>query len=80
MKKGKGSVNRFTDAQGVKHYPGDVVDLPVSYLGLAWLEPLEKPKKAVAPAATSEPAPAAPAASEPTVPLDEKKNTKKKGK
>jgi len=76
MKKGKGSVNRFTDAEGVKHYPGDIVDLPVSYSGLAWLEPLEKPKKAVAPVAKSEPAPAA---SEPAVPLVEK-NTRKKGK
>ena len=45
MKTGKGSVNRFTDEKGVKHYPGDIVDLPARYKGLAWLEPLEPERK-----------------------------------
>ena len=79
MKTGKGSVNRFVDANGVKHHPGDIVDLPVSYLGQAWLEPLEKPKKAVAPVAKSEPAPAAPTApteEKPAVPLPAKTGKK----
>ena len=35
----------FTDAQGVTHLPGDIVDLPASYKGEAWLEPVEAEKK-----------------------------------
>ena len=27
------------------NFPGDVVDLPESYLGESWLEPLKEPKK-----------------------------------
>lgn len=41
LKKGKGSVDGFMDAQGMKHLPGDVVELPKSYLGEKWLEPVE---------------------------------------
>jgi hypothetical protein len=26
----------------VRYYPGDIVDLPVSYLGESWLEPVDK--------------------------------------
>jgi hypothetical protein len=37
LKKGKGSVS-YTDATGVTHLPGEVVDLPASYAGEAWLE------------------------------------------
>jgi len=48
LKKGKGAVNRFTDAAGVSHLPGDVVDLPASYKGAAWLVPVEAEKKAKA--------------------------------
>jgi len=48
LKKGKGAVNRFTDAAGVLHLPGDVVDLPASYKGVAWLVPVEAEKKAKA--------------------------------
>jgi hypothetical protein len=38
LKKGKGAVSDFTDAKGVTHLPGDVVELPASYEGEAWLE------------------------------------------
>jgi len=48
LKKGKGSVSGFTDAAGVSHLPGDVVDLPASYKGAAWLVPVEAEKKAKA--------------------------------
>jgi hypothetical protein len=35
-------VKSFSDAHGNEYYPGDVVDLPVSYLGESWLEPIDK--------------------------------------
>ena len=38
LRKGKGSVSGFTDALGVTHVPGDIVDLPASYKGQKWLE------------------------------------------
>jgi len=38
LKKGKGSVSGYTDATGVTHIPGDIVDLPPSFDGEAWLE------------------------------------------
>jgi hypothetical protein len=41
-------VHRFTDANGQTHLPGEIVDLPASYLGENWLqriEPLQKPVK-----------------------------------
>jgi len=38
LKIGKGSVQEFTDAAGVVFKPGEVVDLPSSYLGEVWLE------------------------------------------
>jgi hypothetical protein len=41
LKKGKGSVSGFTDAGGNSYLPGDVVDLPSSYEGEAWLERAE---------------------------------------
>ena len=47
LKKGKGSVNSFS-MDGVKHFPGDVVDLPPTYNGEAWLELLEPEKKVAA--------------------------------
>jgi hypothetical protein len=45
--------NSFT-INGVIYKPGDIMDLPVSYLGEKWLKPIEEPKKAVAPAAKVE--------------------------
>ena len=38
LRKGKGSVSGFTDAEGVTHVPGDIVDLPMRYKGEKWLE------------------------------------------
>ena len=38
LRKGKGSVSGFTDALGVTHVPGDIVDIPMSYKGQKWLE------------------------------------------
>jgi hypothetical protein len=38
LKIGKGSVQEFTDAAGFVYKPGEVVDLPSSYLGEVWLE------------------------------------------
>jgi hypothetical protein len=35
-------VKSFSDANGNTYYPGDNVDLPVSYLGETWLEPVDK--------------------------------------
>jgi len=63
-------VNRFTDAKGVRHKPGDIVDLPASYLGESWLEPVEKSKKVKAPAPKLE------KASEKPVPLGKPKKGK----
>ena len=42
LRKGKGSVSGFTDAKGVTHVPGEVVDLPPSYRGEKWLEVVNK--------------------------------------
>jgi len=55
LRKGKGSVSDFTDAQGVKHLPGDIVDLPAMYKGEKWLESLEPERKIVVPPAKVEP-------------------------
>jgi hypothetical protein len=72
LKKGKGAVSGFTDAQGIIHLPGDIVDLPETYKGEAWLEPIEKePKPVLPPAKVEAPESAAPAPLEP-----KKKKTK----
>ncbi len=43
-------VSSFTDAVGVEHKPGDVVDLPRSYEGESWLERVDpSPVVAAAP-------------------------------
>jgi hypothetical protein len=42
LTKGKGSVNRFVDANSTVHRPGDIVDLPASFKGEKWLEPINK--------------------------------------
>jgi len=59
LKKGKGSVQHFTDAQGKNYLPGDVIDLPQSYLGEKWLEPVEALPKVIVPPAKVEPVAAA---------------------
>jgi hypothetical protein len=73
LKKGKGSVHHFTDEKGDKHYPGDIVDLPRSYEGVAWLEPIEEKAKVIASPAKVERAPEI----VPPAPLSEKKQHKK---
>jgi hypothetical protein len=42
-------VNRFTGPDGVRHYPGDIVDLPSRYQSKNWLEAVDKPKTVEAP-------------------------------
>ena len=42
-------VASFADAKGDQYKPGDVVELPRTYLGETWLEPVQEPKKAKAP-------------------------------
>jgi hypothetical protein len=76
LKKGKGSVQGFTDAAGVTHLPGDIVDLPASYKGEKWLECLEclePEKKVVVLPSKVEPAPEV----KPEVPLEVPKKSKK---
>ena len=42
LTKGKGSVNRFVDANNKIYHPGDIVDLPQTFKGEKWLEPINK--------------------------------------
>ena len=42
LTKGKGSVNRYVDANSTIYHPGDIVDLPQSFKGEKWLEPVNK--------------------------------------
>ena len=63
----------FTDAAGITHLPGDIVDLPASYKGEKWLEPVEKEPKPVATPSKVEPAPE----TKPEVPLETPKKSKK---
>jgi len=65
-------VHGFTDAKGVHHLPGEIVDLPVSYKGETWLEPVEPESKPVIPPAKLE-APESAAAA----PLEAPKKSKK---
>lgn len=70
-------VHGFTDAQGIPHLPGEIVDLPISYLGETWLKPVEEKPKVVVPAAKLESAEPEPIA-EPAAPLETKKKRKPK--
>jgi hypothetical protein len=47
LRKGKGSVSGYTAADGVTYKPGDVVELPKSYSGEKWLEPVKSAKPEV---------------------------------
>ena len=63
----------------VRYFPGDIVDLPVSYLGEPWLMPLEKPVVAEPEAKTEPIQPVM----EPVIPFEtsppkSKKRTRKK--
>jgi len=42
-------VDGFTDTEGIRHLPGEVVDLPESYKGETWLKPLEEKAEASIP-------------------------------
>ena len=44
-------VSGFTDAAGVQHLPGEIVDLPESYRGETWLKIVEETNKASIPSA-----------------------------
>jgi hypothetical protein len=66
-------VHGFTDAQGVTHQPGEIVDLPPAYEGESWLEHIDKPAKVEVPRAKLEPA----AEVKPKVPLEQPKKSKK---
>jgi hypothetical protein len=67
-------VSGFRDAQGIHHLPGEIVDLPASYKGENWLEPVEPEKKVEVPPSKVE-------APEPefveVVPFEAKKSKKK---
>jgi len=53
LRKGKGSVSGYTDANGNTFVPGDIVDLPACRKGEKWLEVVKQnidaPMVAVAP-------------------------------
>jgi hypothetical protein len=59
-------VQSYTDAQGITYYPGDIVDLPESMSGEAWLESVKEEPKPVASVSKVEPASEA----TPEVPLE----------
>ena len=71
-------VHGFTDAQGVHHLPGETVDLPPSYAGETWLEPVEKPSKPKAPPAKIEKAEEKTPEEEKPTPLEKEKTSKGK--
>jgi hypothetical protein len=48
-------VHGFTDAKGLHHLPGEIVDLPACYEGESWLERVDKPTKVEVPSAKVEP-------------------------
>jgi hypothetical protein len=55
LKSGKGMVHGFTTADGAAYGPGDIVDLPGTYEGEAWLERVDDPVKVAAPPSKLEP-------------------------
>ena len=66
-------VHGFTDAQGIHHLPGEIVELPASYEGESWLERVDKPTKIEVPPAKVEPV----AEVKVEVPLEQPKKSKK---
>jgi hypothetical protein len=48
-------IHGFTDAKGIHHLPGEIVDLPATYEGESWLERVDKPAKVEVPPAKVEP-------------------------
>jgi len=73
LKKGKGAVQGFTDAAGVTHLPGDIVDLPISYDGEMWLERVDPVPVVTAVPGKVEPVEPAPVEA---VPLETRKKSK----
>ena len=79
LKKGKGSVNRFTYL-GKVYKPGDIVDLLPSYRGERWLEVVDKKvAKPMVPVSPKVEEPKEETAV-PAVPLLEKADSKKSAK
>ena len=78
LRKGKGSVSGFVDAEGVTHVPGDIVDLPMSYKGQKWLEVVGG--KVAVPMVPVEPKVEVPTENVELVPLTEKQKAKPKEK
>ena len=68
-------MQEFTDAAGVVYKPGEVVDLPESYEGEAWLERVDPVPVVAAVPGSFEPAPAEASA---IVPLEASKSRKKR--
>ena len=66
-------VHGFTDAKGIHHLPGEIVDLPATYEGESWLERVDKPTKIEVPPAKVEPI----AEVKPEVPFEQPKKLKK---
>jgi hypothetical protein len=77
LKKGKGAVQGITDAAGVTHLPGDIVDLPISYDGEMWLERVDPVPVVTAVPGKVEPVEPAPVEA---VPLEAPTRTQKKSK
>jgi hypothetical protein len=44
----------FTDAEGVQHLPGEIVELPESYRGETWLKPVEEKAEVQSPPSRAE--------------------------
>jgi len=73
-------VDSFADAKGNQYKPGDVVELPRTYLGETWLELVEEPKKVKAPVPKIEELPEI-SEEKAAAPLEKpKKSTRKKSK
>jgi hypothetical protein len=47
-------VSGFTDAVGIQHLPGEVVELPESYRGETWLKPVEDKAEVLSPPSSAE--------------------------
>ena len=47
LRKGKGSVSEFVDSSGNRFKPGDILELPQTYRGEKWLEPVKSEKPEV---------------------------------
>ena len=78
LKTGKGSVQEFADANGTVYKPGDVVDLPPSYDGEAWLERVDPVPVVAAVPGSFEPVPVEAPIGPLEAPLEASKGLKKR--